>query len=204
MQDNEKQQADEQRVPDNEAGTDDQASEATDESSEHRKEVTISFAEYEELKTLAEERDEYLDRLRRAVADRMGLQKRVKKIKKNAEREALRTVSRKVLPLADSLARALEVAESTEGAEQITEGLRLTEQEFYDMLGDLGIELIDAVGEPFNPDYHEAVFQQPTDEAAPNTVLQELKKGFLLKGDLLRPAQVVVAAAPPETEDDES
>lgn len=158
--------------------------------------VTLSVAEYEELKTLAEERDEYLNRLREAVADRMKLQKRIKKIKADAREKALRTVARKILPLADSLTRALEVAEETEGADQITEGLNLTEQEFYSMLEDLGIQPIEAVGEQFDPNYHEAVFQQPTDDAPPKTVLQEIKKGFLLNGNLLRPAQVVVASSP--------
>ncbi len=166
--------------------------------------VTLSVAEYEELKTLAEERDEYLNRLREAVADRMKLQKRIKKIKKEAQEKALRTVARKVLPLADSLTRALDVAEETEGAEQITEGLNLTEQEFYGMLDDLGIELIESVGEKFDPNYHEAVFQQPTDDAEPNTVVQEIKKGFLLNGDLLRPAQVVVATEPESDEPEDA
>lgn len=175
----------------------------TEEEPENRKEVRISRTEYEELKTLAEERDEYLDRLRRAVADRMSLQKRIKSIKKAAQHEALREVARKVLPLADSLARALEVAEQTEGADQITEGLRMTEQEFYAMLSDMDIELIDAVGKPFDPNYHEAVFQQPSEEAEPNTVLQEIKKGFLIGDELLRPAQVVLAAAPPEKQQPE-
>lgn len=176
---------------------------AADVEPDGHREVTISLTEYEELKTLAQERDEYLDRLRRAVADRMSLQRRLKKIKQSAQHEALRKVARKVVPLADSLARALQVAEQTEGADQITEGLRLTEQEFYAMLSDMGIELIDALGQPFDPEYHEAVFQQPSEEAEPNTVLQVIKKGFLIEDDLLRPAQVVVAAAPKKQEADE-
>ena len=160
--------------------------------------VTIRFAEYEELKTLARERDEYLKRLQRAVANSMSLQQRQGKMRQAAEQEALRTVARKVLPLADSLARALEVAQQTEGAEQITEGLRITEREFYAILQELGIEPIQAVGRPFDPAYHEAVFQQPAQGVEPNTVVQEIKKGFLLNGDLLRPAQVSVAGPPGE------
>lgn len=196
MQENEAQQHNEDPMAESQTAEE----VAPREESGGHKQVTISLTEYEELKTLAEERDEYLDRLRRAVADRMSLQKRVKKIKQSAQHEALRKVARKVLPVADSLARALQVAEQTEGADRITEGLRMTEQEFYAMLSDMGIELIDAVGQPFDPNYHEAVFQQPSEEAEPNTVLQEIKKGFLIEDDLLRPAQVVVSAPPQNQE----
>ena len=151
----------------------------------------------EELKTLAAERDDYLNRLRRAVADGMSLQSRIGKMREAAEREALRRVAGEVLPLADSLARALDVAGQTQGAEQITEGLLATQQEFYAMLEKLGIRPIEAIGEQFDPHYHEAVFQQPAAGVAPNTVLQEVKKGFLLEGELLRATQVVVSAPPP-------
>ncbi len=164
------------------------------------KPVAISFAEYEELKTLAAERDEYLRRLRRAVADYLNLQKRIEKIKEAAGNEALRRLARQVVPLADSLTRALEAAEQAGGAESITEGVRMIEKEFYAILDGLGIETIEAEGKPFDPNYHEAVLQLPDDGAAPNTVIKELRKGFLLGEELLRPTQVIVAAAPPQSE----
>ncbi|MFP4176215.1 MAG: nucleotide exchange factor GrpE [Planctomycetota bacterium] len=184
--------------------TDADETSGTEQEEETGKEVTISFSEYEELKTLAEERDEYLDRLRRSVADRMKIQNRLKEIKKSARQEALRKVGRKVVPLADSLGRALNAAEEAGADEQIVEGLHLTEQEFYSALNELGIEPIEAEGADFDPDYHDAVFQQETDKVDPNTVLQEVKKGFLLGNQLLRPAQVVVSTAPEgESEDEE-
>ena len=98
------------------------------------------------------------------------------------------------MPIADSLTRARENAEETHGADAICEGLRLTEKEFYETLKELRIEPIKALGEPFDPEYHDAVYQQPTSEAEPNTVIGELKIGFLIDGQLLRPSQVVVAA----------
>jgi molecular chaperone GrpE len=164
---------------------------ADEEKSEGEKK--ISFAEYEELKTLAAERDDYLKRLRRAVANTMSLQKRIEKVRQNAEREALRQLARKVVPLADSLARARQNAENTEGAEKIAEGIGLTEKEFYNILAELDIHPIQALGEPFDPAYHEAVMQEPREGCEPNTVVQELKKGFMLGEALLRPAQVVVS-----------
>ena len=160
--------------------------------------VTISATEYEELKTLAAERDDYLQRLRRAVADYLNLQKRIDKMKADAQRDALRRITRLVLPLADSLARALEVAERTRGAEHLTQGLQVIEKEFYAILRELGVRPIEAKGLMFDPNYHEAILEQPADGVAPNTVIGELKKGFLLGEELLRPAQVVVSGPPPE------
>jgi molecular chaperone GrpE len=117
----------------------------------------------------------------------------VKKLRESAQKDALRKVAGKILPLADSLARARNVAEETAGAEQITEGLRMTEEEFYAILQQLDIEPIESLGQRFDPTYHEAVFQIPAPDAEPNTVIEEIKKGFLFKGELLRAAQVVVA-----------
>ena len=158
--------------------------------------VTISFAEYQELKTLAAERDDYLQRLRRAVADGMNLQNRIGKLRESAQRDALRKVAERVLPLADGLSRMLEAAEKTAGSDQIAEGLRATQAEFYSILKGLGIRPIKAVGEPFDPHYHEAVLQRPAEGVEPGVVLQETRKGFLLEDELLRPAQVIVSTAP--------
>ncbi len=160
--------------------------------------VVISKDEYENLKKLAEESEDYLQRLRRSIADNMNLQKRIEKVRQRARYESLRELGRKIVPLADSLSRALENAEKYDASETIYEGLKLTEKEFYDILHDLHIQPIEAEGMSFDPDYHDAVFQQPTSEIEPNTVINEIKKGFLIEGDLLRPSQVVVAKELPD------
>jgi len=156
--------------------------------------VTVSFTEYEELKTLAGERDEYLRRLQRAVADYQNLTKRTDKIVSSAHREAVKRVVREILPLADNLAQALSAAEKIEGAETITDGLRLIEKKLYDILASLGLRPIEAVGKPFDPHYHEAAFQEAAPGAAPNTVTREVKKGFMIGDEVVRPSQVCVAA----------
>lgn len=155
--------------------------------------VVLSYAEYEELKTLARERDEYLKRLQRAVADYQNLQKRIDRFRETARHDALRTLGEAILPVADSLSRALEAAEQTEGGETIAAGLRLVEKEFYGALEKLDIHPIEALGQPFDPHYHEAVMQAPTDEFPVNTVMRELKKGFAVGDQVLRPSQVIVA-----------
>jgi len=158
--------------------------------------VTLSYAQYEELKALAQERDEYLRRLQRAVADYQNLQKRIERFQDAAREAALRSLAEDILPVADSLARALEAAKQTDGAEGIVEGLHLVEKEFYGALAGFGLRPVEAVGCKFDPHYHEAAMQRPAEGVPPNTVVQELKKGFLLGDMVVRPSQVVVSALP--------
>jgi molecular chaperone GrpE len=158
--------------------------------------VTLSYARYEELKSLALERDDYLRRLQRAVADYQNLQKRVERFQGAAREAALRSLADDLLPVADSLARALEAAEKADGADGIVEGLHLVEKEFYGALAGVGIRPVEALGQKFDPHYHEAAMQLPVAEVPPNTVVQELKKGFVLGETVVRPTQVVVSRAP--------
>lgn len=163
--------------------------------------VTLSYAAYEELKTLAKERDDYLKRLQRAVADYQNLQKRIDRFRESAREAALRSLAEEVLPMADSLSRALEAAREAEGAEKIVEGLLLVEKELYGALGRFGIHPVEALGQPFDPHYHEAAMQEEAEGMPANTVVRELKKGFVMGDIVIRPSQVVVAggpSAPPE------
>jgi len=166
--------------------------------------VTLSYAQYEELKTLAKERDDYLKRLQRAVADYQNLQKRIDKFRDAAQESVIRSLAEQILPMADSLSRALQAAEQAEGAENIVQGLRLVEKEFYGALQKLGIQPVEAVGQKFDPHFHEAAMQQQAAGVPPNTVVEELKKGFVLGGQVIRPSQVVVAASGEPREEGET
>ncbi len=178
------------------------AEQHAEEEGKKEEKVCISRSELKELKEMARERDEYLDRLRRTIAENMNMRNRMEKIRERASGDAMRDLVRKVLPLADSLARAIENSEAGEDTDAVRKGLELTEKEFYDILSDLGIEPIDALGRQFDPDYHDAVYQQQTSDADPNEVVGEIKKGFLIRGELLRPSHVVVAAPPKEDEEE--
>jgi len=177
-------------APDQPAGA--PADRVTAEAGDHS--VVLSRSQYEELKTLARERDEYLRRLQRAVADYQNLQKRMEKWRASARTDMVRSLTQAVLPVADSLSLALSAARETDGADRIVEGLELVEEEFYAALATLAVRPIQAVGARFDPHYHEAVFQQDAADAVPMTVLSELKKGFLLGETVIRPSQVVVAS----------
>ncbi len=158
--------------------------------------VMLSYAEYEELKTLARERDDYLKRLQRAMADYQNLQKRIDRQQEMARQATLRSLAEGILPVADSLERALEAARQTEGGGEIVKGLELVAREFYGALARFEIEPIEAVGRAFDPHFHDALMQEPTDVVEPNTVLRELKKGFAMGEAVIRPSQVIVAAPP--------
>jgi molecular chaperone GrpE len=105
-----------------------------------------------------------------------------------AERERL---LRLVLPLADNLNRALSYNNTAET--NLRQGVELTQRELLRFLEAEGITKIEAVGQPFTPELHEAVATVPA-QMAPNTVVQEVEAGYMLGDKLLRPAKVVVAA----------
>lgn len=160
--------------------------------------VTLSYAEYEELKTLAAERDDYLRRLQRAVADYQNLQKRMPRLQEAARDATLRSIGTTIIEVADRLDLALGSARQTPGAEALLEGLQLVEQAFQAALSKLDIRPIEAAGRDFDPHYHQAVMQQPAPGVPPGRVLRELRRGYTLGGrQVIRPTQVVVSAAPP-------
>ncbi len=102
-----------------------------------------------------------------------------------------------VLPFLDNLERAMSQAAATGSPEGLLAGVRLTYDQFLAELKKFGLERIDAQGEAFDPTRHEAIAQMAWEGKAEGTVLSEARKGYLLNGRLLRPAQVIVAQAPP-------
>ena len=159
--------------------------------------VIVTRREYEELNTLARERDDYLKRLQRAVADYQNLQKRVEKDRTRLYQKTVEEAVQHMLPVADNLSRALEAAQNTEGAEDILEGLKLLEKEFYSALEKFGVKPIEAVGTEFDPHYHEAVMSEQHENTPPTTVVRELKKGFAMGDRVIRHAQVTVSVRRP-------
>ena len=139
--------------------------------------------------TAAENWDRYL----RAAAELENVRKRARKDIENAHRFALERFSRELLVVRDSLEMGLAAADSTsvesllEGSEATLKILGVTMQQF-------GIEEVDPAGEPFDPEYHEAISMQPCDDVEPGSVVTVVQKGYSLNGRLLRPAMVVVAA----------
>jgi len=140
-----------------------------------------------ELQRKASERDEYLSLAQRTQADFENYRKRVARDVSSAEARGVAKLAKELLPALDNLTRALQ-------ADQLdADGLQLVRSEFEAALARLGIESFSPQGEPFDPNFHEAMAKQPVEGADPGTVAEVYQAGYRIDGVVLRPARVVVA-----------
>lgn len=139
--------------------------------------------------------DEHWDKYVRLQAEMENLRKRAERELTNAHKYALERFAGELLPVKDSLEMGL-AAFDEENTEKHKEGIELTLQMLANVMGKFEITEIDPQGEPFNPDYHQAMSLQARDDMAPNTVVTVVQKGYLLNDRLIRPAMVIVSTAP--------
>jgi molecular chaperone GrpE len=161
-------------------------------------EELLDHASYQELQkqlTQAEElANSYKDSMLRTQADMKNMQRRVELDMANAHKFALEKFALELLPVVDNLERAITAHINDEsGAGSLLDGVSLTLKMLIKAMEKFGIESIDPEGQPFNPEFHQAVSTQANSSVAPNTVLSVLQKGYLLNKRLIRPALVVVA-----------
>ena len=152
----------------------------------------------EELATIQEEANkaaEFLDLAQRTAAELQNLQNRLGREKETARKLAVRDLLRALLPSFDNLDRALMSGESQD-AEAVIEGVRLVAAEIHRILEDRGLEVLDPVGQKLDPTQHEAVFSRPDPDAPDGTVVETFEKGYRMSDLIIRPARVIVAAAP--------
>ena len=151
------------------------------------------------LSALDESRAE-LDRHREAMlrmqAEVENQRKRMVREMEKSRKFALERMMKDLLQVRDSLERGLEVDEETATVEKLREGKALTLKMLSKVMEDHGLELVDPVGERFNPEFHEAMTMVPSPEHEENTVIEVLQKGFKLNDRLIRPAMVVVSQKP--------
>ncbi len=140
-----------------------------------------------ELEATRRERDEYLDTLRRLKAEFENSRKRQERERARILETASERLVVELLPVLDNLDRALEA----EG--DIREGVRVTRDQLADALGREGLLPVASDGQLFDPNVHEAVMGQPSEEHEEGTILQTFERGYLLNGKPIRPAKVVVA-----------
>jgi molecular chaperone GrpE len=146
-----------------------------------------------ELQKLIAERDSLLDRLQRTQAEFQNARRRAAKEQQDFRDYALADAIKSLLPAMDSLERALQVESS---AEDLRNGVELIHKQLLDALAKLSVNPIEAKGETFNPQYHEAVEMVQTDQVPDHQVVEELQRGYKFKDRLLRPAMVKVAQNP--------
>lgn len=150
----------------------------------------------------AGEAGELRDKLLRALADMENLRRRAQKDREDALKYGAANFARDMLSVADNLRRAIEsLPEDGEtGAEALKgfiEGVALTERDLLSALERHGISTIDPMGQKFDPQFHEALFEAPVPGAENGTVIQVVETGYVIHGRLLRPAKVGIAKAAP-------
>jgi len=133
------------------------------------------------------------DRYLRSAAELENVRKRSARDVENAHRFALERFSRELLAVKDSLEMGLAAAE-TASIESLLQGSEATLKIFASTMQQFGIEVVDPSGEPFDPEFHEAISMMPSDNVEPGSVVTVVQKGYSLNGRLLRPAMVIVAA----------
>jgi molecular chaperone GrpE len=143
-----------------------------------------------ELQKLQQERDTLVDRLARAQAEFENARRRAQREQQEYRDYALADALKALLPILDSFDRALAGPTNTR---DFVSGMELIDRQLHDALGKLGVTEIEAEHHPFDPNLHQAIEMVETQELPDNHVLQELQRGYRLKGRLLRPAMVRVA-----------
>ena len=146
------------------------------------------------LATATRERDEYLDALQRLKAEFDNYRKRSQRDLESLASRAHERLVMDLLPVLDDLGRALDAVEAHEGA-KLEEGVGLVHQQLVRVLEKEGLAEIETDGR-FDPHVHEALLAQPSADHDEGSVLEVLQKGYRLGGRVLRPARVVIAAAP--------
>jgi molecular chaperone GrpE len=136
--------------------------------------------------------DSNMDNYLRSQAEMENMKKRFRKDKQDLVKFGNETLTKQLIPVADNLEMALDHSKDENSIEALREGVDLTLKGLLNVLEKAGVELVEAVGATFDPNFHEAVSEQEDDRAEPGTVLKELQKGYLLNKRLIRPAMVIV------------
>jgi molecular chaperone GrpE len=152
----------------------------------------------EELKSRAAKADENWQRLLRAMADLENFKKRAAREREDAIRFANESLLKKLIPVLDNFDMAVTAASQNQpdAAQSLQAGITMIHQQLKRAAQECGLEEVEAAGQAFDPNLHEAVSQEETDQAPDGQVVRQLRKGYKLRDRLLRPATVVVARQP--------
>ncbi len=165
-------------------------SDARDEMDEKQEAVHTELEE--ELEAARQEANDFKDKYLRTQAELVNFKKRLERRYNEQVEEEKKRLLLKFLSIADNLERALNHADLDDDG--LRHGIQLTYQELQNLLTQEGVEQIEPEGQPFDPSYHEAVAVIPTsEEAEEDTVVAQVRKGYLYRDQLLRPARVHVA-----------
>jgi len=152
----------------------------------------------DDVAKVAAERDQYRDAALRAQAELENYRKRVAREAENSAKFLTLPLVRDLLPALDNLARTVQAAEQTGNVDDLIQGLQMIQGQFDQVFGNYSAKPIEALGQPFDPNLHEALQQMPSADHPPMTVIQELERGYVMHDRVIRPSKVIVASAPAE------
>jgi len=168
--------------------TEEESSEASQEE-EVQKELTPD----QEMARMQQEMEEANDMMLRLAAELDNYKKRVAKERESLIRYAAQDILQELIPVLDNFERAIESARKSNDFDSFLEGVKMIYKNMHDAMGRKGLVRIDAVGETFDPNIHEAVMQINSEEYPENVVAEELQKGYMLHDRVVRPSMVVVS-----------
>lgn len=151
-----------------------------------------------ELESKTDEVQKVNDKYLRVAAEFENYKRRALRDQNDTVRFATQKLAQDLLPTLDSLERAIQCGQEPSGSDGLLQGVELTLKQLLDTLTKMGVNQISSVGEPFDPSKHQAVGQVESETVPPNSVVDELQKGYFLHDRILRPAMVLVAK--PESE----
>jgi len=147
----------------------------------------------EKVEKVQEASDKNLDLYIRSQAEIDNLKKRYQKERQGLFKFANESLIKQLLPIVDNLEKAFIHSQDEDSIEAIREGVDLTLKGLMDILQKAGVETVEAVGEQFDPNFHEAVSEMADDGIKPGTVIKDLQKGYILNQRLIRPSMVIVS-----------
>ncbi len=159
-------------------------------------EETQHETESAEAENEPSELEKYRDLALRSRAELDNYRKRVAREKEDAIRYANLSLLERILPVVDNFDLGLQAARSAEDAAAVVSGLDMVRKQLSDFLRDQGVDAIDAEGQPFDPNLHEAMGSEASSDVPEGSVVRQLRKGYKLKDRLLRPASVFVSNGP--------
>lgn len=133
------------------------------------------------------------EKLLRKAAEFENYKKRTEVEQMNLLKYSGEGVINRLLPVIDDFERSLKHIKDAKEIDSIKTGINMVYEKLMKTLGEMGVQKIDAKGEPFNVDFHEAVMQQPSEDAEPETVLEEVETGYMYKDRVIRHSKVIVA-----------
>jgi len=145
------------------------------------------------IEKVQEASDKNLDLYIRSQAEIDNLKKRYQKERQDLVKFANESLIKQLLPVVDNLEKAITHSQDEDSIEAIREGIDLTLKGLTDILQKAGVKTVKAVGEQFDPNFHEAVSEMADDRVEPGSVIKDLQKGYILNQRLIRPSMVIVS-----------